>query len=48
MDSIDILALTANIIDDYCVLNHGPGTETQKAVDFLTQPMCKTSGELKE
>lgn len=50
MNAIDILGLLAQLVDETCELNHGPGTHDEKrpAVDYIIQPFGYTVNEIEE
>lgn len=47
MDAIDKLGLLADLENQHCHLNHGPGIDLTKikAVDYIVQPIGKTKVE---
>ena len=50
MDAIDHLGLLAQLDEEFCELNHGPGTghEKRPAVDYIIQPFGYTVNEIEE
>jgi len=50
MDAIDHLGLLAQLENEYCELNHGPGTNGEKhaAVDYLVQPFGYSINDIEE
>jgi len=50
MDTIDTAWLLAHLKEDYCELNHGPGTlhDRRSAVDYIIQPFVYTQNNIND
>ena len=50
MDAINTLGLLAQLEEEYCELNHGPGTHNERrpAVDYIIQPFGYNVNEIEE